>query len=191
MTAALTFLAAGLAVMAEGRYIVSILRKKTKPSFAGWLLFSISMVCVFVSSYILGARDSLFLVGTFAILNTVVAVLALKYGFMKFTEMDVALYILALFGIMLWWQTSTPWYTLIVSTLIDTFGYIIMARKLYIHPGTEDRWSWAMSVAAYGLNLVLISHWVPEEYLFSVSNVVWCGITLVLALRPVRAKAVA
>lgn len=183
MTTVLIFLATGLAILAEGRYIVSILKRRTKPSFSGWLLFTVSMVCVFDSAYALGARDSLVLIGTFALLNAIITTLALKYGYVRFDRMDMVLLALTLVGVVLWWRFSSPWYTLVISTLIDMFGYVLMTRKLYHHPGTEDRWSWAMSVAAYGLNLVVITRWIPQEYIFSLSNVVWCGITLALAFR--------
>ena len=61
----LTFVASALALFAEGKYIVSIVRGKTKPNFSGWLIFTVSMVCVLVSAYTLGARDSLILIATF------------------------------------------------------------------------------------------------------------------------------
>lgn len=183
MTTLLTLSATILAVLAEGRYIVSILRRETKPSFSSWLLFTVSMFCILVSAYALGARESLYLIATFSLLNAVIASLALRYGYVRFDRLDITLLALTLIGIFLWWQFSSPWYTLIISTLIDTFGYILMTRKLYLHPGTEDRWAWAMSIAAYGLNLVVIAHWIPQEYLFSLSNFFWCGITLALAFR--------
>ncbi len=185
MTLLLTLLATVLAVLAEGRYIVSIFQGKTKPSFSGWLLFTTSMICIFISSYSLGARESLYLVGTFTLLNASIALLALKYGFIKFHRLEIILFILTFIGIFLWWYFSSPWYTLVISVLIDMFGYIIMVKKLYLYPETEDKWSWAMSVGAYSLNLIIISHWIPQEYLFSLSNVVWCSIIFLLALRQI------
>lgn len=179
----LTVLATGLALLAEGRYIFSILQGKSKPSFSGWLIFTLAMFCTFASAYALGARESLYLIGTFALLNTIITALSLKYGFVRFTRTDVVLFSLSLLGVFLWWQTANAWYTLVISVLIDMFGYLTMIKKLYVNPKTEDTWSWAMSVGAYGLNLALIPRWIPEEYLFSLSNFVWCGITFILTLR--------
>lgn len=189
MTSLLIISATVLAILAEGRYIISILQKKTKPSFSGWSLFFISMLCVFVSSYALGARDSLFLVGTFALLNAVIALLALKYGYVQFTRTDFVLFALTAVGLILWWQLADPWFTLIISVLIDMFGYIVMTKKLYHHPETEDRWAWGLSMVAYGLNLAAISHFVPQEYLLSLSNFFWCSVTLLLTFRKTKNRA--
>lgn len=188
MTSLIIFSATFLAILAEGIYIVSILQRKTKPSFSGWLLFFISMLCILVSSYALGARDSLYLIGTFATLNGVIALLALKYGFVRFSRMDIILFVLTFIGIVLWWRLSDPWYTLIISVLIDMFGFIVMAKKLYINPETENTWAWAMSVMAYGLNLYAIAYWVPQEYLFSLSNFFWCSVIVILTLRKKTVK---
>lgn len=169
----LTLLATGLALLAEGKYILSIFQGKTKPSFSGWLIFTISMSCVLASAYALGARESLFLIATFTLLHAFVTIFSLKYGIIRFTKVDIFLLILSAIGVFLWWQTSSPWYALILNILIDTFGYIALVKKLYYNPGTEDGVAWAMSIGAYGLNLFLISRWIPEEYLFSLSNVIY------------------
>jgi hypothetical protein len=188
MTFSLTLFASLLALLAEGRYIVSILQGKSKPSFSGWFLFTVSMFCILVSAYTLGARDSIALIATFASLNAVIAALALKYGYVHFSRTDIVLFGLTLIGVLLWWWLSDPWYALIISILIDMFGYVAMTRKLWNHPGTEDRLSWALSVAAYGLNLAILSRWTPEEYLFLLSNVIWCGITFALTFRPKQSE---
>lgn len=178
-------LTTGLALFAEGKYILSIFQGKTKPSFSGWLIFTVSMSCVLASAYALGARESLFLIATFTLLHAFVTILSLKYGIIEFTKTDVLLLILSAIGVMLWWQTSSPWYALILNVFIDAFGYIALVKKLYYKPGTEDGAAWALSIGAYSLNLFLISRWIPEEYLFSLSNVIWCSIIFLLALRPI------
>lgn len=184
MTFILTLLATGLALLAEGKYILSIFQGKTKPSFSGWLIFTVSMSCVLVSAYALGARESLLLIATFTLLHAFVTILSLKYGIVRFSGIDVLLLISSAVGVLLWWQTSSPWYALILNVLIDTFGYIALIKKLYDNPETEDVAAWAMSIGAYGLNLFLITRWIPEEYLFSLSNVIWCSIIFLVALRP-------
>ncbi len=181
----LTFVASALALFAEGKYIVSIVRGKTKPNFSGWLIFTVSMVCVLVSAYTLGARDSLILIATFTGLHFIVALLSLKYGFVRFSRVDIFFLLLSAASILLWFQTENAWYTLILNVLIDMFGYATIATKLYRNPGTEDTSAWAISIAAYTLNLIVIARWIPQEYLFSLSNVIWCGIIFFLSLRTV------
>jgi hypothetical protein len=180
---ALTVVASFLALFAEGKYIHSIIQGKTKPNFSGWFVFTASMTLVLASAYTLGARESLLLIGTFTVLHGAVALLSLKYGFVKFTRVEATLLVLALLGVVLWWFASNPWYTLLINVGIDLFGYLSIASKVYRHPGTEDTTAWLLSVIAYGLNLVAIQVWIPEEFLFSLSNVIMCSLILVLSLR--------
>lgn len=173
----------GLALFAEGRYIVSILRGRTRPSFASWLVFTISMGSVFASAYALEARASLYLIGTFAVLNIFITLLAFRFGVSSFSRVDITFLALSGLGIFLWWGTANPWYALLISATVDAMGYFIMFRKLALFPGTEDTVSWACSALAYAINLFLIVHWVPQEYLFSLLNALWCCIALLLSLR--------
>ncbi len=177
----LNFLVPGLAFFAEGRYIVSILKGRTRPSFASWLVFAVSMGSVFASAYALEARASLYLIGTFATLNIIITILAFRFGVRSFSRMDIIFLALSAIGILLWWGTSNPWYALLISAAVDAIGYLIMFRKLSIFPGTEDSVSWASSTLAYMINLFLIVHWVPQEYLFSLLNVLWCSIAFFLS----------
>lgn len=179
----LSVIASGLALVAEGRYIVSILKRETRPSFGSWFVFAVSMICVFTSAYALEARSSLYLIGTFAFLNIIIAALALRFGVVSFGRTDIVFLLFSGLGILLWVGTSDPWYTLLISTAVDAFGYFIMFRKLIIYPGTEDVLAWILSAFAYALNIVLIVNWVPQEYLFSLFNVIWCGVTVVLSFR--------
>jgi len=179
----LAFTASALAIFAEGKYVLSIVRGKTKPNSSGWIIFTVSMACVLASAYTLGARDSLLLIATFACLHFVVALLSLRYGYVRFTRIDISLLLLSGISVILWLQTANPWYALILNVLIDMFGYATIVAKLYQHPETEDSSAWAVSVAAYALNLVVISHWTPQEYLFSLSNVIWCSVISLFALR--------
>ncbi len=178
-----TIVASSLALFAESRYIYTIVQGKTRPNFAGWFIFVLSMSMVLASAYSLGARESLFLVGTFLVLHSIVVVLSLKYGFVRFTSLEILFVAISLFGLILWLYTSNPWYAFLINFSIDVFGYTTVAIKAYIHKGTEDATAWLLSLVAYGLNLLVITWWVPQEYLFTVSNIFFCLIITLIALR--------
>ncbi len=175
-----------LAVFAEGNYIVSVFKGKTRPSFPSWFVFTFSMWSVFLSAYALEARTSLILIGTFATLNTIIAALSWRFGYRKFLRLDLFFLFISGIGILLWWQTANPWYALIISAGVDACGYFIMYWKLLRHPKTEDPSSWLLSTVAYGLNLFAITSWVPEEYFFSLLNALWCGLAFLLSLNKHR-----
>ncbi len=177
----LPILLVALPLLAEGRYIYSILKGKTKPSFVAFLIFTMEMSIVFAASYALGARDSLFVIGTFTVLHFVTMLLALRYGYVIFSKFNIVCIAFSVLGLILWWFTENPWYALLIEITVDTIGYIVLTRKLYRYPSTEDRFAWGIGAIAYGLNLVVISHWIPEEYLFSLLNVLWCSIVVALS----------
>ncbi len=183
MSGWLLLIVVGLPLLVEGRYIYSIVKGKTRPSFVAFLIFTLEMTIVLFASYSLGAHDSLVLIGTFTVLHFITALLALKYGYVSFSKFNVFCLILSIFGLLLWWVTDNAWYALLVEIAVDIIGYLVLSRKLYICPTTEDSYAWGMSILAYGLNLVLISTWIPEEYLFSLVNVFCCGIVFILSLR--------
>ncbi len=182
-TPTLLIIATALALFAEGKYIVSVIRGRSKPNFSGWFIFSLSMMLVALSAYALGARESLILVVVFALLHLCVALLSFKFGFVRFTNADWLFLMLVGIGIGLWFITSNPWYTLLINIFIDACGFMTIASKVYSHPGTEDIAAWLLSIGAYSLNLMAITTWVPEEYLFSLSNVFFCSLILMLSLR--------
>ena len=67
-----------LAVIAEFKYIHSVIKGQSKPNFSAWGIFTISMILVVVSSYSLGARGSLCIVVIFTLLHLITAILALS-----------------------------------------------------------------------------------------------------------------
>ncbi len=182
-TSLFPFLVALLAIFTEGKYIYSILQGKTKPSFVAYLIFTIEMSVVLFASYSLGAHDSLLLIGTFTVMHFITALLALKYGYVSFSRFNVFCLVFSILGLIIWWFTDNAWYALLIEITVDMIGYVVLSRKLYICPGTEDSSVFGLSIIAYSLNLMLIGTWVPQEYLFSLSNMLWCGVILVLSLR--------
>lgn len=187
-TSLLLMLAVLIPIATEGRYIYSILKGKTKPSFVAFLIFSVEISVIFCASYALGARESLVLIGTFTILHIITAFLALKYGYVRFSKFNIVCLILSAFGIVLWLVTDNAWYALLLEIAVDITGYLVLSRKLYICPTTEDSYTWGMSVFAYAFNLTLITVWVPEEYLFSVINVFFCGVIFLLSFRRIKER---
>lgn len=55
----MTYIGILLVVIAEFKYMYSVVKGKSKPNFSAWGIFTISMILVLLSSYALGAKDSL------------------------------------------------------------------------------------------------------------------------------------
>lgn len=177
-----------LAIIGDSVYIWSIIKGKTKPNFSAWAIFTLAMSCVLFSSYYLGAKESLIIVALFTFISALITFLSLKYGKYKISNFEKLLLSLSLISIVLWLSTSNPWYALLINIFVDTLGFISIVYKLYKHPQTEDSFAWSISFLVYGLNLIIITKWVPQEYLFSLSNAFWCFVILILSFRKKKLK---
>lgn len=177
-----TILIPVLAIASEGRYIYSILQGKTRPSFFGWLIFTIEMSVICASSYAIGARETIALVGTFAFLHLITTLLSLKYGYVHMSRFNLVCVSISVLGMILW-VFASPWYALLLNILVEVLAFLVIVRQLYLYPDTEDLYAWSLGLLAYGLNLVMLEHWAPEEYLFSAVNVFFCGLIVLLILK--------
>jgi len=179
----MTYLGILLAVFAETRYIHSILTGRSKPNFSAWAIFTTSMILVLASSWALGARDTLAIVAVFTFLHLITTILAFRYRTFTLTKFEITLLCFVGISVILWIITENAWTALLINILIDSLGFLALAQKLYQHPGTEDRIAWAVSLIAYIINISTLEHWVPEEYLFTISNIFWISLITILTLR--------
>ena len=172
-----------LAVIAEFKYMHSVIEGKSKPNFSAWGIFTISMTLVLISSYSLGARSSLYIIGIFTVLHLITTTLAFQFRKFALTLFEKILLLLVALSLILWVTTENAWTALLINIFVDTLGFISILYKLYLHPKTEDTFAWTLSFIAYGVNLFAITKWTPQEYLFTISNIFWIGLISLLSLR--------
>lgn len=175
-----------LAIIAELKYIHSVIKGTSKPNFSAWGIFTVSMILVLLSSYSLGARDSLYIITVFTLLHFITTILAFRFRVFSLTLFEKLLIVLVILSVILWVITDNPWTALLINILVDTLGFISVAYKLYLHPKTEDSSAWNISLIAYGVNLFTITKWVPQEYLFTISNIFWIGLISILSFRKTK-----
>ena len=99
------------------------------------------------------------------------------------TTFEKILVLLVGLSVILWIATENAWTALLINILVDTLGFISIIYKLYLYPKTEDTAAWTISFIAYGVNLFTITKWIPQEYLFTISNMFWIGLISLLSLR--------
>ena len=172
-----------LAIIAELKYIHSVIKGTSKPNFSAWGIFTVSMILLLLSSYSLGARDSLYIVAIFTLLHFITTILAFRFRVFILTTFEKTLILLVIFSVIAWIFTKNAWTALLINIIVDTLGFISVAYKLYLHPKTEDTLAWSISFIAYGINLLTITRWVPQEYLFTITNMFWIGLISLLSLR--------
>ncbi len=172
-----------IALGVEGRYIYSIIRRKTIPNFTGWFIIALSMTFVFFSGMAWGAGSTIWLIGTLAVLHSIEALLALFYGYFRITFLEKWFIILALLSLLVWYIVEDALYTIIINTLIDSFGMISIAYKLFRFPETEDSIAWWVSVLMYGIDILAVTDWKIANALFISVNFIECFIIFILTFR--------
>ena len=172
-----------LALFAELEYIHSVIQGTSKPNFSAWGIFTISMLLVLASSYSLGARNSLWIIAMFTLLHFITAIIAFRFKIFSLTTFEKVLLLLVGLSVLLWIFTDNAWTALLINILVDILGYIAIINKLYLYPNTEDTFAWTISLLAYIVNLFTVTTWIPQEYLFTISNIFWISIIVVLSLR--------
>lgn len=150
----------GLVMMgASVPYVIDILKKKTKPERASWLIWTILGTIAFFSQMAEGATNSLWMNGldTFAVIT--IFVLSLRYGVGGLVKRDIAAMILAGVGPILWYFTKEASVALYIVLAIDITGQVLTLIKSYEDPESETLISWILFGVAGLLSAISVGEW--------------------------------
>lgn len=150
----------GLAILiAIIPYIRDILKGKTKPERAAWLIWSVLSAISFFAQYASGGTYSTFMSGFQAATDIFVLLLAWRYGWGGLLPRDLAALGGAALGLLLWYFTRTAAVALFIIIIIDALGVYLTVRKVYEQPSTETVSSWALTLLAGVLAAVAVGGW--------------------------------
>jgi hypothetical protein len=147
-------------------YVRDILKIKTKPERASWLIWTTLGSIAFFSQLAKGATDSLWLVGIQTLGVLIVFILSIKYGVGGLTKLDVFSLVMAGVGLILWYITQEPATALLIVIIIDFIGGALTVRKSYYDPESETLITWLLSgiagifamFAVGSLNFILLAY---------------------------------
>ncbi|MBI1754693.1 hypothetical protein HY250_00385 [Candidatus Azambacteria bacterium] len=156
----------------------------TKPNLAGWVLYTIAMVMIVASSIALGAWQAVWLAVAYVIGQSLVIGVSFKTGYFAFSRFDYGCMFISFFGLILWIYTSNPLYALVLNVTVDGLGTLAIAKKLYLHPGTESTVAWASSFLIAILNVFAVASFDISNALYPVYLVFANALITGLSLRP-------
>jgi hypothetical protein len=165
-------------------YIISILKKKTIPSRATWITWTILSTVISFIHYFSGHLQTIWLPICGGIGQGIVALLSLKYGEKGWSKFDLSCLFCVGIGLVMWWHFNSPLPALILNILVDVFGALPTIKKTYFEPETEDLLTWTLYFIGSVFNLFAVSDFsfnslVFPLYIFSVN-----AIMVTLVLRP-------
>lgn len=168
-----------LALISPVVYAVSMVQGRTQPArmtrFIVWLAAAIS----FVSLWADGSTGAVWLAGVFAVRNTFLFLMSLKYGVGGATTIDKYSLGIAVAGLIGWQIAGDPLIALLFAIAADFVGFIPALLKTYKEPNSEGPWFYYLESTAVLLNIIVIGAW-SLDLLFPVhillSNIMMLGL---------------
>ncbi len=148
-----------LSIISNVPYIRDILKLKTKPERASWLIWSVLGGIAFFSQLAKGATDSLWMTGVQTCGVLLIFSLSIRYGVGGLTKRDMVALPVAGLGLVLWYITNEPAIALLIVILVDALGSALTCVKAYKAPDSETMSTWALSGTAGIFGALAVGSW--------------------------------
>ncbi len=147
-------------------YIRDVLAGKTKPQRATWLVW-MTLNLVFIATQIAeGASFSIISL----VINTIVGVyilyLSINYGVGGVERRDRLSLLAAAIGIVVWFLTSNPTLTLMITLLVDFSGSWLTLLKTYKTPWSETLIFWVAGIFTGSLSALSVNEFELAQLAF-------------------------
>ncbi len=166
MLAVLGVLSALLAVVDTVPYIRDVRRGSTRPQRATWLIWSVLGIAAFAAQAAHGANWSLVMIGTQAVLMTIVFLLAIPSGEGGLRPIDLAMLCLAAVGLVGWAIADEPVVATIFVVIADAIGLGLMVPKTVRDPESETLLTFALAAVGALLSTISVGELDPALLLY-------------------------
>ncbi|MFA6053629.1 MAG: hypothetical protein WC762_13685 [Methylobacter sp.] len=163
-------------------YIIAILRRKTDPNRATWIIWSVVGLLLAWSYRSSGASHTIWVPVSYFIGPFIIMLLTLKYGEKEWTRTDKLCLLAAAVSVP--WIFIEPRIALFINISLDFFGAIPTIKKAYHEPEKEDRLAWILWVSGNSLNLLAVEHWTLAEAAYPLYMGTVTPLILALLFRP-------
>jgi hypothetical protein len=184
MHATLGFIAGFIAFISFIPYVISILKGETKPQRATFAIWSAINLVTLLSYFASGARETIWVLAVYTILQIGVFLLSLKYGMGGLEKVDLVCLAGAILGIVAWTATKDPVMALYISIAVEFLGWLPLIKKVYLHPKTENTLSWSLAGLAALLNLFALTSLQPDIISYPIYLFLSEGAIAILLLFP-------
>jgi hypothetical protein len=140
-------------------FLISIFKGEAKPERASWFIWSVIGGISFFSLLAKGASSSLWLPGVQVIGDTIIFLLAIKYGMGGMAKRDKWALGVAAISLILWYITREPAVALFLAILIDGSGGVLTIIKSYEHPTTEPLIAWVLTMLGGFFSIFSVGSW--------------------------------
>lgn len=176
--------AAGMiSLVAYVPYILSIIRKETKPSRATWLILTGVVTLTLITSFLSGSRNTLWVVVGDLVGVLLIAILSMRYGVGGRDPLDIVCFSGVVIALLLWWLFESAVVGLTAMLVVDFLAVIPTVVKSYYFPEQEDKLSWTLYLLGHFISILAIEQWVVGVAIYPIYHTLSSGVIVILLLR--------
>lgn len=138
-------------------YIISTIKKETRPSRSSWWIWSLVGLLIIFSYYYVGARSTIWVPIVFFIGPFTVAILSMKFGEgSRLNKVDKICLFGSLLSLVISIILKSAALLLFINIFIDFLGYLPTLKKTFLNPTYENKTSWILFFVGSIFNLLAI-----------------------------------
>lgn len=177
---ALGAIATIMALVSYIPYFQDIAKGKTKPHAFSWLIWALLTAIGFAGQISDSAGPGAWVTGFTALACFSIFIAALFKGEKNITKFDWSCLWLSIAAIPLWMITSTPLWSVILITVIDTVGFLPTFRKAYLKPFEETVITFTISTVKFVIAIIALTNFSVVTILYPASLVIMNGAFVVM-----------
>jgi hypothetical protein len=155
-------------------YLIDVLRGKTKPRVASWLVWAVLTGIATTASFSDGQYPAAILAACMTLSCILVVVLGLiKNGHVSLERFDVICLVLSLVGLVLWQVLNSPSIAILAVVMIDAIAALPTLRHAWKAPHEETLMEFLMAGLASCITLYAAGSWQPTAVAYPLYIIVF------------------
>lgn len=171
-------------------YIMAIIRKKTKPMKATWLIWASLDTITIAGMSIENSINGQILAAVIG--AWIVFFLSLRFGIAGWTRLDMICLVSVGASILFWWLFNSPLLGIVICLLANFIGSIPTVCSVWKNANHENKLAWVLGTIASMCALGSISNWTLSHYAQPVSflavQVLMLYLLFIRAVIPISVK---
>lgn len=147
-------------------YYRDIFRGSTKPHPFSWFVWGLVSGIAFFAQTSSDGGIGAWATGITSLACFSIAISGIFFGEKRITTLDVVSFIGALAGIIIWRETHTPFFAVVLMVVVYALGFVPTFRKAYLRPYEETLLTYILSLFKWGFGLLALSSFTPTTALF-------------------------
>ena len=153
-------------------YVRDMVRGRTRPNLVSWITWT--MLTAIITAAELAAHEytAAIFSASATVETTVIVVMGLRYGFVKYSRFDFVCQLGALAGIVLWRLFDSPAAAIVALVIVDSIGALPTVRHAWLRPREETISTYVLAALSGGLAIGALSTYTWSSLIYAVYIVV-------------------